>query len=422
MEMEMATKNAITKEFAPKYRKAKGKTEKTKILNAYLLATGLKSRKNAITRLNGFGLKRLMKVDGKWVNVVAGGKRKKRKYGRYYDGEVDKALIKLWAYFLFVCAERLQPMLAANLDSPSLRKKIKMSDEVCEKLKKISVSTVKRRIKKEKEKTNRKGKTTTKRGELLKNQIPVRVFWAWDDMKPGFCEMDTVSHDGGGEINSHYAWSLDVTDVCLCWTEVRALKNKAQAWMDEAINDIYSSFPVPIRGVDSDGGPEFINLRMKKWCEERGITFTRGRAYHSNDNAFVEQKNGDHIRKMLGYSRFEGDEVFEALAEVYKYLNPLLNYFYYTKKLISKEVQPNGKPKKNYEKVLKTPYMRVLEHPGVSDACKAGVRAVMKGLDIVGLHDKFYKARERLDKAVLKYYASLEANASQGSTVGSNLS
>jgi hypothetical protein len=409
MEMKMATKNELTKEYAPKYRKA-SKAEKTKILDAYLMATGERSRKNAITRLNHYGLKRLMNMGGEWVNVVIGGGRKKREYKKYYGKDVEKVLVKLWAYFLFVCAERLVPLLRGNLDTASVRRKFKMSDEVHGKLKEISVSTVKRLIKKERDRANGKGKTTTKRGELLKNQIPVRVFWAWDDMKPGFCEMDTVSHDGGGEINSHYAWSLDITDVCTCWTEVRALKNKAQKWMNEAFNDIYSSFPVPIKGVDSDGGPEFINYRMKKLCEEKQITFTRGRAYHSNDNAFVEQKNGDHIRKMLGYSRFEGDEVYDALVTVYQYLNPLRNYFYPTKKIESKQTQPNGKVKKIYEKLLKTPYQRVIEHPDISQDCKDKVAAVKEGLDIIDLHDKFYKAREVLDKAVLKYYTSLNHN------------
>jgi hypothetical protein len=35
-------------------------------------------------------------------------------------------------------------------------------------------------------------------------------------MKPGFCEIDTVSHDGGGDLKDHYAWTLTVTDVYLC--------------------------------------------------------------------------------------------------------------------------------------------------------------------------------------------------------------
>ena len=129
-------------------------------------------------------------------------------------------------------------------------------------------------------------------------------------------------------------------------------------------------------GIDSDSGGEFINHYFKKWCDERSITFTRRRARHSNDNCFVEQKNGDVVRKTVGYARFQGDVVFAAGQKVYSYLNPLINYFYLTKKLIAKEKQPNGKMKKIYQKELKMPYQRLLEHSDVSDIYKQKARKI----------------------------------------------
>ncbi|MGY3361492.1 hypothetical protein ACVWZK_008155 [Bradyrhizobium sp. GM0.4] len=38
------------------------------------------------------------------------------------------------------------------------------------------------------------------------------------------------------------------------------------------------------------------------------IEFTRCRPYRKNDQAFVEQKNGAVVRRMIGYRRFEGLE------------------------------------------------------------------------------------------------------------------
>ena len=70
-----------------------------------------------------------------------------------------------------------------------------MSREVKQKLSTISRSAVERLLSKERKKHKLKEKSTTKKGTLLKNQIPLRVFWAWDKRKPGFCEIDTVSHD-----------------------------------------------------------------------------------------------------------------------------------------------------------------------------------------------------------------------------------
>ena len=392
----MAEKKKIRAEYAKQYRKAK-KAGKTKILDEYLKLLGTGNRKYAIHSLNREGKKQLRFIDGKNVNVViSSAARKKRVYKKYYDDKVAQALIKLWKFFRYICGERLVPLIRANIDVISRRKRFGITTEVKKKLATISRSTVERLLTKERKKHKLKGKSTTKKGTLLKNQIPVRRFWAWDEKQPGFCEIDTVSHDGGGEINPHYAWSLTVTDVALCWTEARALKNKAQKWTIEAADDIYEAFPVPIKGFDSDSGAEFINLYFKKYCDERKINFTRGRARHSNDNCFVEQKNGDVIRKTVEYFRYEGDDAVTALQKVYSYLNPLINYFYPTKKTIDKKTLPNGKVKKIFEKQLKTPYERVLEHPDVSDKDKLRVKKIKKTLDIVTLQENLEKACEEL--------------------------
>jgi hypothetical protein len=392
----MAEKKKLRAEYAKRYRKAR-KAEKTKILDEYLKLLGLVNRKHAIFTLNREGKKQLRFIDGKNVNVViTSNNRRKRVYKKYYDEAVAQALIKLWRFFRYVCGERLVPMIRANLDTVSRKKRFGITAEIKMKLATISRSTVERLLTEERKKHKLKGRSTTKKGTLLKNQIPIRRFWAWNDKQPGFCEIDTISHDGGGEMNSHYAWTLTATDVALCWTECRALKNKAQKWTMEAADDIYRTFPVQIKGFDSDSGGEFINLYFKKYCDERKINFTRGRARHSNDNCFVEQKNGDVVRKTVEYFRYEGDEAVSALENVYSYLNPLINYFYPTKKTIDKITLPNGKVKKVFEKQLKTPYERVLEHPDVSDENKKRVKKIKASLDIVILHESLEKACEEL--------------------------
>jgi hypothetical protein len=89
------------------------------------------------------------------------------------------------------------PLLRANLDAISRKKRFKISAEVKKKLATVSRPTVERLLADERKKHKLKGKSATKKGTLLKNQIPVRRFWAWNDKQPGFCEIDTVSHDGG---------------------------------------------------------------------------------------------------------------------------------------------------------------------------------------------------------------------------------
>jgi hypothetical protein len=129
-----------------------------------------------------------------------------------------------------------------------------------------------------------------------------------------------------------------------------------------------------------------------KYCRERKINFTRGRARHGNGNCFAEQKNGGVTRKTAGHFRYEGDEAFAALNKVYSYLNPLINYFYPAKKTIGKKTLPNGKVKRIFEKRLKTPYERVLERPAVSEQDKKRAMRIREALDIVNLHEKLEKA------------------------------
>jgi hypothetical protein len=105
----------------------------------------------------------------------------------------------------------------------------------------------------------------------------------------------------------------------------------------EAIEDIRASFPVPVKGIDTDNGAEFINWHLKGWCESHSVTFTRGRQYHKNDNAFVEQKNGDIVRKAAGYGRFADDNALCALCAVYAALNQLYNFFYPNMKRVDKK-------------------------------------------------------------------------------------
>jgi hypothetical protein len=403
MGFDMAEKKKIRAEFAKQYRKAK-KNEKTKILDEYLKLLGGGNRKYAIYTLNREGKKQVRFIGGEKVNVIISSTtRKKRTYKKYYDEDVAKVLIELWKFFRFICGERLVPLLRANIDVISRKKRFRISAEVKKKLSTISRSTVERLLTKERKKHKIKGKSTTKKGTLLKNQIPVRRFWAWDEKQPGFCEIDTISHDGGGEFNSHHAWTLTATDVALCWTEVRALKNKAQKWTLEAADNIRKNFPVPIKGFDSDSGGEFINHYFKNYCDEHKINFTRGRARHSNDNCYVEQKNGDVVRKTVEHFRYEGDEAVAALEKVYSYLNPLTNYFYPTKKTIDKKTLPNGKVKKIYEKQLKTPYERVLEHPEVSDENKKRLKKIKASLDIVNLQENLEKACEELFYIATKF-------------------
>jgi hypothetical protein len=272
-----------------------------------------------------------------------------------------------------------------------------LSEDIQALLLSVSPATIDRKLRKRKEPYRLKGIPTTKPGTLLKSHIPIRVCFDRNEQRPGFFELDTVSHCGA-HASGQFCQTLTVTDVNSGWTQVCALLNNAHRWVKEQIAFIHQDLPFPMLGIDSDNGGEFINHQVYDWCLQNTIKFTRGRPYRKNDNCFVEQKNGDVVRKTVGYARFQGQNAFTALAEVYRFLNPLLNYWYPTLRLIAKEKLPSGRYKKIYEKDPKTPYQRLLESPDISEECKDELRLRAASLNPVALKRGLDEARDRLLK------------------------
>jgi hypothetical protein len=85
---------------------------------------------------------------------------------------------------------------------------------------------------------------------------------------------------------------LTVTDIATPWTEELALKNKVHRWIREAMDDVYASFPVPLKGIDSDNGGEFINTVIKTWCEQRERYFTRTSRTTKTTTVVLNRKTG----------------------------------------------------------------------------------------------------------------------------------
>ncbi len=150
---------------------------------------------------------------------------------------------------------------------------------------------------------------------MLKHQIPVKTD-SWDVRVPGFTEVDLVSHSGNSAAGD-FAHTLNVTDIHTAWTESRAVLGRGEEAVQRALQEIRGVLPFALRGVDSDNGSEFINWHLKTWCEQQGIQLTRGRQYKKDDNAHVEQKNWTHVRKLLGWERYDTHEGVTAINDLY---------------------------------------------------------------------------------------------------------
>src|SRR5487761_902891 len=84
-------------------------------------------------------------------------------------------------------------------------------------------------------------------------------------------------------------------------------------------------------------GSEFINWHLKAWCESKHIQLTRGRPYKKDDNAHVEQKNWTHVRKLLGWDRYDSPEAVEMINDLYRNeLRLWLNLYLPSVKLVKK--------------------------------------------------------------------------------------
>ncbi|MEW6106817.1 MAG: transposase family protein, partial [Bacillota bacterium] len=176
------------------------------------------------------------------------------------------------------------------------RGELRLDDDTRKKLLSISAATIDRRLAQDHRRLDIKGRSGTKPGTLLKHNIPLETFSEWSDTEPGFVEIDLVGHDGGNT-RGEYAQTLDVVDVATRWTETRAVKNKAQKWVFEALKHIIARIPFPVRGIDSDNGAEFTNDHLIRFCAQNRITFTRSRAYNKNGSCYVEQKNWSVVRR-----------------------------------------------------------------------------------------------------------------------------
>jgi hypothetical protein len=227
--------------------------------------------------------------------------------------------------------------------------------------------------------------------------VPVRTFGDWRDPAPGWVEADFVSH-GGTVVSGAFAQTLVLTDVATGWTACIPVVVREAEMVIHALRRARELFPFPLRGVDFDNDGLFMNDLVVGWCRAEGLDVTRSRAYRKNDQAWVEQKNGAVVRRLVGYGRFEGVLAGEALGRLYAAARLHGNLFQPSFKLREKR-REGARVVKRYH-VPEPPAARVLAHAAVSDADKARLRAVLADADPVLLLAAIRAAQAELGKRV----------------------
>jgi hypothetical protein len=186
--------------------------------------------------------------------------------------------------------------------------------------------------------------------------------------------------------------------VATGWTECLPLVTREGSLVVEAIKRAQSLFPWIILGADFDNDSAFMNDIVVPWCRAQTIEVTRSRAYKKNDQAFVEQKNGAVVRRLMGYGRFDGIETAQVMARLYAAARLHVNFFQPSFKLKEKR-REGAKVIKRYHAPA-TPYERALAHPKVPRRIKQRLRAQYRTLDPVVLLSEIRAGQEELGRRI----------------------
>jgi len=347
--MSRASRRDYLRRIYSRYQKA-SRPEKERILDEFC-ANCTYHRKHAI---------RLLNHPLPAANLAPG----RRVRGRTYSSQVISILKVIWAAADYPWSVRLKALLPEWM--PWIRRRFRPSAEIEQQQLSISPRSIDYRLREEKRKQRRRLYGRTKPGTLLKRHIPLKTDH-WDVDGPGFSEIDLVSHSGNSAAGD-FCYSLNLTDIHTGWTETQAVLGKSQQVVAEALETIRQALPFRLRGIDSDNGSEFINDHLYRYCRAREIQFTRGRPYEKDDNAHIEQKNWTHVRRLLGYVRYDSDEAREAMNHLYRNeLRWFQNLFLPSMKLARKE-RVGSRLRRHYQ-APQTPLRRLVAS-GAADAVK----------------------------------------------------
>jgi hypothetical protein len=206
----------------------------------------------------------------------------------------------LWQAAGRIGAHRLHPFV------PELLARLVQCDEltvpapVDKQLRQASVATLKRLLAPARAQYPPRRATLTHPGPSLKHEIPIRTFTEWEDVRPGFLEIDLVGHCGS---------STEGFFLCTLY------------------------------------------------CRRHAITFTRSRPWKKNDRAHVEQKNGAVVRQLVGYDRFASKAAYAQLTRVYALARLHVNFFQPVEKLVRK-TREGARAHRTYDRA-QTPYQRL---------------------------------------------------------------
>ena len=312
---------------------------------------------------------------------------------RAYGPAVAAAAEVLWQAGGRIGAHRLHPFVPELLDRLLRCGELSLPPAIQTLVRQVSRPTLARLLGPARAQYPPRGTTITRPGSALKHEIPIRTFTEWTDAQPGFCEVDLVAHCGS-KTEGFYLCTLCAVDIPTAWIELEPVWGKGQKRVRGAIHRVRTRLPLPLLGLDSDNGSEFINRALLTYCREHQITFTRSRPWKKNDRAHVEQKNGAVVRPLVGSDRFASHAAYAQLQRVYRLARLHVNFFQPVEKLVMK-TRTGARTRRIYDRA-QTPYQRLCATGVLTPEARRALEALYQSLNPLHLRRQLDRELDRL--------------------------
>ncbi len=334
------------------------KRERGRLLTEYCRTTGC-HRKAAIRRL-----RRAPRPPGRAPGRPA----------RYVARELVPILEQAWLASDQLSGKLLRPILPALLTALATHHGLRLPPAAQAALTAASAATLDRLLRPLRRRRPRQPRRLATALAPLRAQVPLRTWSEWTGVRPGAVQID----------------------VATSWTELQALYDLHHQRVTGGIQHLAQRLPFPLREWPSDNGSEFINTCLLGWCQRRGIRFTRGRPYRKNDQAWVEQRNGLLVRRLVGYDRYSARAACTVLQRLYDLLRLQHNFFRPVRKLLHKH-RIGSRVHKQYD-AAQTPYQRVLAAAALPADRQQALAAQWVALDPIALARDIHQALDVLWK------------------------
>ena len=371
-QMTVSERRKYLKLMKPRYQQA-SRAEQSTLLREMQQVTGL-HRKSLLRLLHAESLERKKRVKGR---------------GRSYGLAVEQVILVVWESLDYVCAERLTPALLSTAEHLACVGSVRLTREVTEQLSQISEATVTRLLRNHRSRTQRFPQKGPERANQVRKPVPMKRI-AWDIADPGHFEVDLVHH-GGDSSQGIYIHTLQMIDVATGWSERVAVRGPGQAAREAGFRRSLERLPFAVKELHPDNGTEFFNDHLVRFWGEAitGLTLSRSRPYHKNDNRFVEQKNATLVRQYFGTIRLTTAEQLTMMNTLYDKM--WLYYNFFQPVLHVQEKLCEGEHDIRRWDQAQTPYQRLLSTTALSSEQQSCLQQLYEQTNPLVLRREIYR-------------------------------